>query len=171
MQNATAGPATYRISNWDRRAIGPFAGRVHGQGTQLNEPVTGFDSLVHHPDNRGMRMVDGSIVGGGVDACSPMSASDRRSVPSRSGPVPRYGLATDQVLIKKDFICPIPTGIRARGRRVHVPAVAGVVGARRDREDWWTSSIGGAGGHRRIRLSDISRCRDAVEYGRTLGIK
>lgn len=91
MQNATPpGPAAYRIQQ-----LGPPRDRdgspvrVHGQGTQLNEPVTGFDSLVlHHPgDSRGVRMVDGSIVGGERDACSPMSAvgSRRSSSHGRSG--------------------------------------------------------------------------------------
>lgn len=184
MQNATPpGPAAYRIQQ-----LGPPRDRdgspvrVHGQGTQLNEPVTGFDSLVlHHPgDSRGVRMVDGSIVGGErgrVFAYVGGRIEEIEFPRPVGGRFRDYGLATDQVLIKKDFILSHPDrdpGTR-HGRRVHVPApVAGVVGARRDREGL-VDIFDRRGGEviARIRhMSDIEvDVGDAVEYGQTLGIQ
>src|SRR5690606_30674384 len=141
-----------------------------------------FDSLVlHHPgDSRGVRMVDGSIVGGErgrVFAYVGGRIEEIEFPRPVGGRFRDYGLATDQVLIKKDFILSHPDrdpGTR-HGRRVHVPApVAGVVGARRDREGL-VDILDRRGGEviARIRhMSDIEvDVGDAVEYGQTLGIQ
>lgn len=87
--------------------------RIHGRGMQRNEPVTGFDSLVlHHPgDSRAARMEDGSIVGGqrGRTHAYIGGRLEEIELPRQVGDRFRdYGLAADQVLLKKDFILSHP---------------------------------------------------------------
>ena len=123
--------------------------RVHRTGVQLNEPVTGFDSLVlHHPgDNRATRMQDGLFAGGKADRAYGFIGGQLQDVEFHrhvKGEFRTYGLQPDQVLLKKDFILSHPDmdPMSDRGRSVPVPSpVAGVVGARREGMDLWTFLI------------------------------
>ena len=181
-RSSTTAPLTYRIQQMGPpRLRDGTVSTVHSRGTQLNEPVTGFDSLVlHHPgDNRAVHMVDGLMIEGKagrvfayVDGRVQEIEYARRF---DNGPFRTYDLKPDQVLIKRDFILSDPQyGAMSReGRKVDVPApVEGIIGARRDREGLVDihDQINGKVIARFRHLSDIRvRIGDAVSYGATLG--
>ncbi|MGJ4728823.1 peptidoglycan-binding protein [Luteimonas sp. SDU101] len=156
--------------------------RIHRTGLQLNESVTGFDSLVlQHPgDNRATRMQDGLFVGGKGDRAYGFIGGRLQDIEVHrrvDGEFRTYGLQPDQVLLKKDFILSHPhmDPMSDRGRSVPVPSpMAGVVGARRDREGL-VDILDRPGGHvvaRFRHLTDIMvDTGDRVAYGEALGIQ
>ena len=174
-------PLPYRIEQ-----LGPPRYRdggvsmTHQQGVQRNEPVAGFDSLVlHHPgDNRAARMVEGLVIEGKdgrafahIDA----RLQEVEYARKKGGVFNSYGLESDQVLIKRDFILSDPRygSMSGEGRMVDVPApVEGLIGARRDREGLVDihDRVGGKVIARFRHLTDIQvRIGDTVSYGTTLG--
>lgn len=174
-------PLPYRIEQ-----LGPPRYRdgsvsmTHQQGVQRNEPVAGFDSLVlHHPgDNRAARMVEGLVIEGKdgrafahIDA----RLQEVEYARKKGGVFNSYGLESDQVLIKRDFILSDPRygSMSGEGRMVDVPApVEGLIGARRDREGLVDihDRVGGKVIARFRHLADIQvRIGDTVSYGTTLG--
>lgn len=181
-RSITSAPLTYRIQQMGPpRLRDGTVSSVHSRGTQLNEPVTGFDSLVlHHPgDNRAVRMVEGAVVDGKpgrafahIDGRLQEIEYARRH---SDGRIRTYDLEPDQVLIKRDFILSNPTlGANSKfAREVHVPSpVEGVIGARRDSEGL-IDILDQAGGKviaRFRHMSDIQvRVGQTVSYGQTLG--
>jgi len=156
---------------------------VHGQGLQQNEKVTGFDSLSHHHpgENRAARMEDGVVVAGQEGRAHAYFDGKLEEVElarhNVRGEFRSYGLAPDQVLIKKDFILSHPDHhpMSREGRMVEVPApMAGVIGARRDHEGL-LDIFDKPGGEVIARFRHLSGIRvnpgDRVEYGQTLGIQ
>ncbi|KAB8198666.1 peptidoglycan DD-metalloendopeptidase family protein [Lysobacter maris] len=120
------------MSDNDARAyrvmeLGPIRG-----GIQLNEPVTDFDSLeTHHPgDNHNARMHEGTIVNGQKGRVHGFIGGEVQEIEvTRNGRT--YGLAPDQVLLKKDFILEDPDHPErsSAARAVDVPSpVAGYIG-------------------------------------------
>ena len=181
-RSITSAPLTYRIQQMGPpRLRDGTVSSVHSRGTQLNEPVTGFDSSVlHHPgDNRAARMVDGAVVDGKpgrafahIDGRVQEIEYARRH---GNGAFRTYDLEPDQVLIKRDFILSNPTlGAYSKfAREVDVPSpVEGVIGARRDPEGL-IDILDQAGGKviaRFRHMSDIQvRVGQTVSYGQTLG--
>ncbi|MGJ4803136.1 peptidoglycan-binding protein [Luteimonas sp. SDU82] len=175
-------PTAYRIQQ-----LGPPRDRDgevvvrHGFGTQLNEAVTGFDSLVlHHPgDNRAARMENGLIVDGQPGRALGYIGGELQDIEIQrhnvAGDFKTYGLKPDQVLLKKDFILSRPgvDPMTNEARAVDVPSpTAGIVGARRDREGL-VDILDRAGGHVIARLRHMSRIEvqpgDSVVYGQSLG--
>lgn len=178
---APAAPTTYRIQQLGPpRDHGGSEVREHGRGLQRNETVTGFDSLVlHHPgDNRAARMEDGVVVSGQHGRAHAYFGGrlEEIEVPREVGGRFRdYGLEPDQVLLKKDFILSHPDGdpMTPMARNVDVPSpLAGIVGARRDREGL-VDILDRPGGEVMARIRHMSDIRvesgDRVEYGQTLG--
>jgi len=176
------GPTTYRIQQ-----LGPPRTRdgdvlvEHGFGTQSNEAVTGFHSLVlHHPgDNRAARMENGVVVGGKAGRALGYIGGELQDIEiqrhSVAGEFRTYGLKPDQVLLKKDFILSRPgvDPMSNEARAVDVPSpTSGVVGARRDREGL-VDILDRAGGDVVARLRHMSRIEvepgDFVVYGQSLG--
>src|SRR5690606_2865763 len=157
--------------------------RTHGSGVQLNESVTGFDSLVlHHPgDNRAARMQDGVVIDGKGGRAYGYVGGRLQDIEiprlDRQGRFRTYGLQPDQVLLKKDFILSDPglDPMSHEGRRLDVPApVAGMIGARRDGEGL-VDILDAAGGEviARVRhMRDITvNPGDHVVYGQALGVQ
>lgn len=184
MSTQDPGPTTYRIEQ-----LGPPRDRqgelvhAHGAGTQINEPVTGFDTLVlHHPgDNRAARMQDGVVVGGKGGRAFGYIGGQLQDIEiprlDRHGRFRTFDLRPDQVLFKKDFILSDPglDPTTREGRRVDVPApVAGVIGARRDREGL-VDILDRPDGDviARVRhMRDIAvNPGDRVTYGQALGVQ
>lgn len=179
-----ATPTAYRVQQ-----LGPPRDRngdeirVHRRGVQQNEPVTGFDSLVlHHPgDNRAALMVEGVVVCGQEGRVQAYFDGKLEEIEIARhdvrGEFRTYGLAPNQVLIKKDFILSHPAyhPMSREGRAVDVPSpVAGIIGARRDAEGL-VDILDKPGGEVIARFRHMSGIRvnpgDRVEYGQTLGIQ
>lgn len=176
-------PTSYRIQQ-----LGPPRGQDGGQvrttgGVQRNERVGGFDDLVsHHPgDNRAVRMENGISVDGKPGRVHGYIGGrlEEIEIPRRNlrGQFQDFGLAPDQVLLKKDFILSDQSldPMSRAGRSVDVPApVAGVVGARRDDEGLVDilDRIDGdvIARFRHLRAIEV-RVGDVVQYGQTLGMQ
>lgn len=174
-------PLPYRIEQ-----LGPPRYRdgsistTHQQGVQRNESVPGFDSLVlHHPgDNRAARMVQGIVIEGKDGRAFAYIDANLQEIEyprKKSGTFNSYGLQSDQVLIKRDFILSDPRygSMSREGRMVDVPApVEGIIGTRRDREGFVDihDRADGKVIARFRHLTDIQvRIGDTVSYGMTLG--
>ena len=175
-------PLTYRIQQ-----LGPPRYRdgsvstIHKQGIQLNEPVTGFDSLVlHHPgDNRAARMVDSVVIEGKAGRAFAYIDGRLQEVEYvrrlDDGRFKTYDLQPDQILIKRDFMLSHPgrDPMSRAGRDVEVPApVDGIIGTRRDTEGL-IDIHDRIGGKVIARIRHMSNIRvdvgEAVIYGQTLG--
>ncbi|WP_160170700.1 peptidoglycan-binding protein [Luteimonas huabeiensis] len=179
--SAAPTPTTYRIQQ-----LGPPRGRdgsvlSTAGGVQMNEAVTGFDSLVsHHPgDNRAVRMAEGIVVDGKPGRVHGYIGGrlEEIEVPRRNlrGEFRDYGLGPDQVLLKKDFILSDPglDPMSRQARSVDVPSpVAGVAGARRDGEGL-VDILDRPGGEVIARFRHMRDIKvnpgDEVTYGQTLG--
>src|SRR5690606_36456080 len=181
--SASPTPTPYRVQQ-----LGPPRDRDGGRirtagGVQRNEHVDGFDGLVsHHPgDNRAVRMENGASVDGKPGRVHAYIGGvlEEIEIPRRNlrGQFQNFGLAPDQILLKKDFILSDPDvdAMSRVGRSVDVPApVAGVVGARRESEGLVDilDRIDGEviARFRHLRAIEV-RVGDLVQYGQTLGMQ
>ena len=181
--NSTTTPVAYRIQQLGPpRDVDGGVLRTRG-GTQRNERVVGFDSLVsHHPgDNRAVRMENGISIDGKPGRTHGYVGGilEEIEVPRRDlrGQFQDFGLAPGQVLLKKDFILSDPAldAMTRAGRSVDVPApVAGIVGARRDGQGL-VDIIDPLSGDVLARIRHMRAIEvhvgDTVQYGQTIGMQ
>jgi len=163
-----------RTGEGDVPRLPPY--RLTQAGANINIPVPDFEGLVtHHPgDNRGAHLANGVVVGGQVDRSQALVGGEVQEIEART-PGNSFGLAPDQVLLKKDFILEdsrISQG-RPGARHVDVPSpLTGYIGFRDDARGR-IDILDREGGEVIARVRHMRpigvNVGDTVQYGQSLG--